>query len=65
MIEINHFIVFVLYSGDIIVDVDNLYVKIIHLVSFSYIVIEDVAALNESIHSTKALLVKSIYQYHR
>jgi hypothetical protein len=55
MSEVNHFIVFVLYSGDMVVDVDNLYVKRIH-----YIVI-----VNESIHSTKALLVKSIYQYHR
>jgi hypothetical protein len=41
MNEINHFKVCVLYSDDVTTDVDHLYVKRIHLVSFSYIVIED------------------------
>jgi hypothetical protein len=39
--EIDHFKVFVLCSGDMAADVDHLHVKIIHLVSLSYIVIED------------------------
>jgi hypothetical protein len=39
--EIDHFKVFVVYSGDVVADVDHLYVKRIHLVDFSYIVIED------------------------
>jgi hypothetical protein len=41
MNEIDHFKVFILYSDDVIADVDHLYVKRIHLVNFSYIVIED------------------------
>jgi hypothetical protein len=41
MNEIDHFKKIVLCSGDVIADVDHLHVKIIHLVSFSYIVIED------------------------
>jgi hypothetical protein len=44
MSEINHlkFLYYVrLYGGYLIVDVNHLYVKIIHLVSFIYIVIED------------------------
>jgi hypothetical protein len=41
MNEINHFKVYVLYSDDVTTDVDHLHVKRIHLVSFSYIVIED------------------------
>jgi hypothetical protein len=41
MNEIDHFKVFVLYSGDVPADVDHLHVKRIHLVGFSYIVIED------------------------
>jgi hypothetical protein len=32
---------FLLYSGDVTADVNHLYIKIIHLVSFSYIVIEN------------------------
>jgi hypothetical protein len=39
--EIDHFKVFVFYSGDMIIDVDHLYVKRIDLMSFSYIVIKD------------------------
>jgi hypothetical protein len=42
MIEINHFKVFIMYSDDVADDVDHLYVKRIHLVGFSYIIIEDV-----------------------
>jgi hypothetical protein len=41
MNEIDHFKAFVLCSGDVVADVDHLLVKRIHLVSFSYIVIED------------------------
>jgi hypothetical protein len=41
MNEIDHFKVFILCSGDVAADVDDLHVKRIHLVSFSYIVIED------------------------
>jgi hypothetical protein len=37
MNEIDHFNVFVLYNSD----VDHLHIKRIHLVCFSYIVIED------------------------
>jgi hypothetical protein len=39
MNEIDHFKVFVLCSGDVAIDVEH--VKRIHLVDFSYIVIED------------------------
>jgi hypothetical protein len=41
MNEIDHFKVFVFCSGDVAADVDHLYVKRIHLVDFSDIVIED------------------------
>jgi hypothetical protein len=44
MNEIDHFNFFVLYSGDMVANVDHLYVKrihLVHLVGFSYIVIED------------------------
>jgi hypothetical protein len=41
MNEIDHFKVFIIYSGDVTIDVNQLYVKRIHLVSFSYIVIEN------------------------
>jgi hypothetical protein len=42
MCEINHFKKFIMCSDDMTADVDQLYVKKIHLVGFSYIVIEDV-----------------------
>jgi hypothetical protein len=41
MNEIDHFKFFILCSGDMAADMDHLHVKRIHLVSFSYIVIED------------------------
>jgi hypothetical protein len=41
MNEIVHFKVFLLYNGDVAADMEYLHVKRIHLVSFSYIVIED------------------------
>jgi hypothetical protein len=41
MSKINHFKVFIIYSDDVTSDVDHLHVKRIHLVNFSYIVIED------------------------
>jgi hypothetical protein len=41
MKEIDHFKVFVLRSGDVVVDVARLHIKRIHLINFSYIVIED------------------------
>jgi hypothetical protein len=49
MIEIDHFNFFVLCSGDMAADVDHLHVKrihLVHLVGFSYIVIEDTCDLN-------------------
>jgi hypothetical protein len=41
MSEINHFNVFITYSNDVAADVDHLHVKRIHLVGFSYILMED------------------------
>jgi hypothetical protein len=41
MNEIDHLKKFVLCSGDVTADVDHLHVKRIHLVCFSYRVIED------------------------
>jgi hypothetical protein len=41
MNEIGYFKVFILYTGDVPADIDHLYVKRIHFVSFSYIAIED------------------------
>jgi hypothetical protein len=41
MNEIDYLKDFVLCSGDVAVDIDHLHIKIIHLVSFSYIIIED------------------------
>jgi hypothetical protein len=41
MNEIDHFKVFILYSGDVATNVDHLHVKRIHLVGFFYIVIKD------------------------
>jgi hypothetical protein len=40
MSEINHFKVFIMCSGDVTA-VDHLHVKRIHLIDFSYIVIDD------------------------
>jgi hypothetical protein len=42
MNEIDYFKIFVFYSGDVTTDVDHLHIKRIHLVNFSYIVIDDV-----------------------
>jgi hypothetical protein len=39
MNEFDHFKVFILCYGDVAVDVNHLHVKRIHLVSFSYIVV--------------------------
>jgi hypothetical protein len=47
MNKIDHFKVFVLCSDDVAADVDRVHVKRIHLVSFSYIVIEDSATVDE------------------
>jgi hypothetical protein len=41
MNEIDYFIVFILYSGNVIANIDHLHVKKIDLMSFSYIVRED------------------------
>jgi hypothetical protein len=41
MNKIGHFNFFILCSGDMSTDLDHLHIKRIHLVSFSYIVIED------------------------
>jgi hypothetical protein len=45
MNKTDHFKLFVLCSGDMTADVDHLHVKRIHLVSFFYIVIEDLTSL--------------------
>jgi hypothetical protein len=42
MSEINHFKKIALCGDDVTADMDNLYVKRIHLVDFSYIVVEDI-----------------------
>jgi hypothetical protein len=44
MNEFDHFKVFILYSGDVVADVNHLPTKRIHLVNFFYIVIEDDSA---------------------
>jgi hypothetical protein len=41
MNKIDHFKVFIFYSDDVAADVDYLHIKRIHLVGFSYIVLED------------------------
>jgi hypothetical protein len=41
MNEIDHFKVFVLYNSDVTTDVDHLHIKRIQLMSFSYIIIDD------------------------
>jgi hypothetical protein len=41
MSQTNHFKAFIMYSDDVAADVYHLHAKRIHLVSFSYIVIED------------------------
>jgi hypothetical protein len=41
MNEIDYFKKIILYSGDVTADIDNLYVKRIHLMHFSYIIIEN------------------------
>jgi hypothetical protein len=41
MTKIDHFKDFVLCNGDVAADMDHLHAKRIHLVGFSYIVIED------------------------
>jgi hypothetical protein len=57
MNEIDHFKVLVLYSGDVTCDVDHLHVKRIHLLNFSYIVIEDVAQPAHQINSCFSYLI--------
>jgi hypothetical protein len=41
MSEINHFKKIILYSSDVTAEMYHLYIKRIHLVNSSYIVIED------------------------
>jgi hypothetical protein len=41
MNEFDYFKVFILYSGNVATNIDHLYIKRIHLLNFSYIVIED------------------------
>jgi hypothetical protein len=43
MNEIDHFKKIILYNDDMKIDVDHLHIKKIHLVNFSYIVIEDLS----------------------
>jgi hypothetical protein len=61
MNAIDHFIVFVLYSDDVAVDVDHLYVKRIHLVSFSYIVIEDNCSYQVRIQQMTSCIARAIW----
>jgi hypothetical protein len=53
--EIDHFKIFVICSGD----VDHLHIKRIHLVGFSYIVIEDkfspISQIQDKLHSNTGL----------
>jgi hypothetical protein len=51
MDEIDHFNIFILCSDDVAADVDHLHIKRIHLVGFSYVVIEDSCC--DYNHSTK------------
>jgi hypothetical protein len=51
MNEFDHFKIFILCSGDVAADVDHLHVKRIHLVDFSYIVIEDALVHDERFFS--------------
>jgi hypothetical protein len=48
MSEINHVKKIILCSGDMTADVDKLHVKRIHLVDFSYIVIEDLHSISNN-----------------
>jgi hypothetical protein len=41
MNEIDHFKLFILYSDDMIADMYYMHIKRIHLMSFSFIVIDD------------------------
>jgi hypothetical protein len=45
MCEINHLKKIIMCSDDMTADVDHLHVKIIYLVSFSYIVIDDLVCM--------------------
>jgi hypothetical protein len=56
MSEINYFKKIIMCSDDMTADVYQLYVKKIHLVGFSYIVIEDV-------QTTKWLVLKIIRKW--
>jgi hypothetical protein len=42
MNEIGYFKMFVFCTGDVIVDIDHLHIKRIHLVNFLYIIVEDI-----------------------
>jgi hypothetical protein len=48
MNEIDYFKVFILYSGDVTIDVNHLHIKRIDLVNFSYIVIDDMTLKSRS-----------------
>jgi hypothetical protein len=63
MNEIGHFKVPVLYSGDVTGGVDHLHVNWIHLVCFSYIVIDDTAQPAQQIDSDldKLFLLFNLY----
>jgi hypothetical protein len=56
---VDHFKNFVLCSGDVATDVDHLYVKRIHLVCFSYIVIEDFYELLSQFYTIFSNLVST------
>jgi hypothetical protein len=59
MNEIDHFLVFVLYSDDVTADLYHLHIKKIHLVDFSYIVIEDLPYYHQPPTSSIAVSNKS------
>jgi uncharacterized membrane protein len=59
MNEIDYFKNFILCSGDIVTDMNHLYVKriyLIYLVGFSYIVIEDLLVKNSHIYALYLLI---------
>jgi hypothetical protein len=52
-VEINHFKVFALCSGDVAAGVSHLYVKRIHLMDSSYIVIWDLCIFSYNLYIIK------------
>jgi hypothetical protein len=60
MNDIDHFKFFIFYIDDVTSDINHLYVKRIHLMSFTYIVIKDVSRpANSAQGSNKATAPRS------